>query len=87
MECKILYKYLIPGDHILQIFVYLRNQYFMKGEKLTRTDLVVSAHRINGKNYIDVRLPFENIKLKSSRVPQLTCIWMSGASGLGKLTT
>ena len=23
---------------------------------------------------------------RASRVPQLTCIWMSGASGLGKLT-
>ena len=52
MESKIMYKYLIPVDHILQIFAYLHNQYFMKGEKLTRTDLVVPAHRINGKNYI-----------------------------------
>merc|ERR1712227_1119635 len=66
-----MYKY--PVDRILKIFAYLRNQYFMKWEKLTRTDLVVPAHRINGKNYIYVRLPFENVELKSkcsTRTPQ-----------------
>ena len=26
------------------------------------------------------------LRLNFSRVPQLTCIWMSGASGLGNLT-
>ena len=50
---------------------------------LHRNTCIKNRLSINGKKYLRLK-----VQVATSRVPQMTCIWMSlpGASGLGKLT-